>query len=165
MFFYPQKTWPTTVLTRSTGIVSCVRIGRLVPPKVFPIRMVGASPKASSASQEIKKFFHTVCLDLILIWSWLRLVFSISGNFLWVRWESLTPFLSVWGGVKVAGWSAWSWQSHADLKNCKRHFRWFLWNWRFPSFRRVDWVLWVPLAILVIVSITIVVTFVVRSVS
>ena len=35
--------------------------------KVFPIRMVGASPKAFSASQEIKKFFHAVCLDLILI--------------------------------------------------------------------------------------------------
>ena len=33
----------------------------------FPIRMVGASPKAFSASQEVRKFFHTVCLDLILV--------------------------------------------------------------------------------------------------
>ena len=35
--------------------------------KVFPIRMVGASPKAFSVSQEIRELFHTVCLDLILV--------------------------------------------------------------------------------------------------
>ena len=35
--------------------------------KVSPIMMVGASPKAFSASEEIRKFFHTVCLDLILV--------------------------------------------------------------------------------------------------
>ena len=125
--------------------------------KVFPIRMVGASPKAFSASEEIRKFFYTVCLDLILV--------ETGGNVLWVRWEPLSPFPSMWGGVKAAGWSAWWWQSHADLKNCKRQFRGFLWNWSFPSFRPADWVLWGPLAILVIVAITIVATFVVRTVS
>ena len=34
---------------------------------VFPIRMVGASTKVLSASQEIRKFFHTVCFDLIVV--------------------------------------------------------------------------------------------------
>ena len=125
--------------------------------RVSAIKMVGASPKAFSASQEIRKFFHTVCIDLILV--------ETGGNVLWVRWEPQSLFPSMWGGVKAAGWSAWWWQSHADLKNCKRQFRWFLWNWRFPSFGPADWVLWGPLAILVIVAITIVATFVVRTVS
>ena len=33
----------------------------------FPIRVVGASPKVFSASQEIRKFSHTVCPGLILV--------------------------------------------------------------------------------------------------
>ena len=45
--------------------------------KVFPIRMVGASPKAFSASEEIRKFFHTVCRDLVFV--------ETGGNVLWVR--------------------------------------------------------------------------------
>ena len=67
-------------------------------------------------------------------------------------------------GVKVAGWSVWWWQSHADLENCKRQFRGFLWNWRFPSFKPVDWMVWGFHSIVVIETIMIIVTFVVRTV-
>ena len=45
--------------------------------------------------------------------------------------------------VKVADWSAWCWQPHADLKSCKHQFHGLLWNWHrhHPSFRAVDWIL------------------------
>ena len=91
---------------------------------VFPIRMIRVSPKAFSASREIRKFIHRD----VLIWSWLRLLFSLSGTVLWVQWEPLSPRIPMWEGVKVAGWSAWCWQCHADLRNCKRQFHGFLWN-------------------------------------
>ena len=103
--------------------------------KVFPIRMVGASPKAFSASQEIRKFFHAVCLDLILVETGVLCPWQCPMGVLGTQ----STFLSMWGGVKMASWPAWWWQSHAEPKYCKRQFRGFLWNWRFPSFGPVDW--------------------------
>ena len=61
----PQETWATIALTRPIGLGIYRKAGAWI--KVFPIRMVGASPKAFSASHEIREIFHAVCLDLILI--------------------------------------------------------------------------------------------------
>ena len=162
MSFDPQKTWTTIVLTRSTGsfLGTYREAGAWI--KVPPIRMVGAAPKAFCASEEMRKFFHVVCIDLILV--------ETAGFF--YKWlypmgvmESPVTIPFHVGGVKAAGWSAWWWQSHSDLKNCKCQFQGFLWNWRFPFFRPVDSVLWGTVTILVIVAISIGVTFVVRTVS
>ena len=97
--------------------------------RVFPIRMVWVSPKAFSASREIRKFFHRVCLDLILVETG---VFSHWHCPMGAMKTPVTPPFHV-GWCKVAGWSAWCWQSHTDLKNCKRQFRELLWNRCFPS--------------------------------
>ena len=109
--------------------------------KVFPIRMVGASPKAFSASEEMQKFFHVVCLNVILVETGVFSQWQCPMGAM--RTPVTLPFHV--GSVKVAGWSAWCWQSHTDLKNCKRQFGGLLWNWRFPSFRPVDCVVGVLL--------------------
>ena len=102
--------------------------------KGFPIRMVGAFPKAFSVPREIKKFFNTVCLDVIFVETG---VFSQWHCPMGAMRTPVThPFHVRW--CEVAGWSAWCWQSHTDLKNCKSQFRGLLWNWRFPSFRPVN---------------------------
>ena len=138
MSFDPQKTWPTIVLTRyrHSFLGTYREAGAWI--KVFPIMMVGASSKAFSASQGIRKFFYTVCLDVILVETGVFYQWQFSMGAMGA--PDTIPFHV--GGVKVAGWSARCWQSHADLRNCKRQFHGFLWNWRFLSFRPVDWVLW-----------------------
>ena len=162
MSFYPQETWATIVLARYTGSVSWVYIGRLVPgSRLSPSGWLGRLRRRLVRQRR----YGNSSTWFVLIWSWLRLVFFLSSTVLWVRWEPLSPRLSMWVGVIVAGWSVWLRKSNADLKKCKLQFRGFLWNWRFPSFRLVDRVLWGLLAILVIVAIIIAVTFVVSNVS
>ena len=49
------------------GVLGIYRKAGTCLDQGFPIRLVGASPKAFSESQEIRTFFHTVCLDVILV--------------------------------------------------------------------------------------------------
>ena len=125
--------------------------------RVFPIRMVGASPKAFSASREIRKFFHRVCFDLILVETG---VLSHWHCPMGAMRTPLTPPFHV-GWYKVAGWSAWCW--HTDLKNCKCQFRGLLWI--DVSLQTSKLCCGGPVTILMIVGINIVVTVVVRTVS
>ena len=155
--FDPQETWAIHSFYKIYRL-SWVDIGRLVSGSRFsPLGWLGR------LQRHLVRFGNS-SMRFVLIWSWLRLVFSLSGTVLWVRWEPLSPRLYMGDGVKVAGWSVWWWQSHTGLKNCKHQFRGLLWNWRFPSFRSVDWMLWGFLSIFVIKTIIIVVTFVVRTV-
>ena len=158
----PQKTWAMIVLTRSTGAVSWVYNERLVPGlRCSALGWLGHLRRRLVRYRR----WRNSSTRFVLIWSWLRLVFPSVAMSYGCYGNPLSPFLSMWGGVKAAGWSAWWWQSHTDLKNCKRQFRGFLRNWRFPSFRPVDWMFCGFLSIFVIETITIVMTFVVRTVS
>ena len=74
---------------------------------------------------------------LALIGSWWKLMLLTRALCGWGDGAPCHYSLPRGGSAQVAGRSAWCRQSHTDLKDCKRQFHGFLWNWRFPSFRPV----------------------------